>query len=70
MISNYRSKENNILSFNLNSSQKIILIKLSNIKSTLENERSGANFYDYLKKNSIFISTFLEKNILQDNKKK
>ena len=50
MIINYKSKENNFLSFNLNPSQKLILIKLKSIKSSLDNEKTGADFYDYIKK--------------------
>ena len=69
MITNYKSKENSFLSFNLNSNQKIILIKLKNSQSSLENEKTGANFYDYLTKNSLFVSTFFEKNINEVIKK-
>ena len=62
-INNNKIKDENFLSFNLNPNQKIILIKVKNNSSQLENETNGAKFYNYIKKNSFFDSTFLEKNI-------
>jgi len=53
----------NILSFNINASQKIILIKIKNNKSSLEIEKLGAEFYVYLKSNLYFKTTFYEENI-------
>ena len=53
----------NILSFNINASQKIILIKIKDYKSSLTIEKLGAEFYIYLKSNSYFKTTFYEQNI-------
>ncbi len=65
------SKKKEILIFNLNPTQKIILIKLKNNLSTLSNEKKGAEFFDFIKSNSIFNLTFLEGNfadLLKKNK--
>ena len=61
IIGNNYSKEKDFISFNINPSQKIILIKLKNNKS-IDNEKIGAKFYNYLKTNSIISSSFLENN--------
>ena len=66
-----KSKKKEILIFNLNPTQKIILVKLKNNTSSLSNEKKGAEFFDFIKSNSIFNSTFLESNfsdILKKNK--
>ena len=51
------------LQFNLNPSQKIILIKLNKNQSSVDNEKKGAEFYKYIKENNIFNQTFFENNI-------
>ena len=50
----------NILSFNINASQKIILIKIKKNQSSLEIEKLGAEFYMYLKSNLYLKTTFYE----------
>ena len=69
LISNNRIKELDFLSFNLNSKQKIIIIKVKNSQSSLGNEKIGAKFFDFLKKNSIFQTSFIEYNIKETGKK-
>ena len=49
--------------FNLSPNLKVILVKIPNSKNSLDNEKIGAKFYDFIKSNSIFFSTFNEKNI-------
>ena len=61
IISN-KSKKKDFISFNLNPDQKIILIKIKNKLTATENEKKGANFYNYLKSNLIFDVTFLNNN--------
>ena len=61
IISN-KSKKKDFISFNLNSDQKIILIKIKNKLTATDNEKKGANFYNYLKSNLIFDVTFLTNN--------
>ncbi len=70
IISN-KSKKKDFISFNLNSDQKIILIKIKNKLTATDNEKKGANFYNYLKSNLIFDVTFLTNNIntTQNNNK-
>ena len=53
----------NILSFNVNASQKIILIKIKNNQSSFDIEKLGAEFYIYLKLNLFLRTTFYEQNI-------
>jgi leucyl aminopeptidase len=62
-INNNKLKDKNFQSFNINPNQRIILVKLKDRVSSLENEKVGAKFYDYIKSNSIYESTFLENNI-------
>jgi leucyl aminopeptidase len=69
IVSNYKSKDNNFLLFNINPNQKVILIRSKNIVSSLENEKLGAEFYNYIKSNLILSSTFLENNIKEIRKK-
>ena len=57
------TKKKNFLTINLNSSQKIIFIKIKNSQLTLENEKKGADFFEYMKTNSLTDITFLENNI-------
>ncbi len=68
-INNIRLKNKNILSFNITPNQKIILIKMKNSSSSLMNEKTGAEFYGFIKLNSIMSSTFLEKNFEELNLK-
>ncbi len=56
-------KDKEFLSFNLNPSQKIILIKTKNNQSPLENEKKGAKFFNYTKSNSFYKLSFFEQNI-------
>ena len=49
-ISNNEIKDKNFLTFNINSNQKVIIVKLKNIMSSNENERLGAEFFLTLKK--------------------
>ncbi len=70
-ISFSKSKKKEFILFNINSSQKIILIKIANNQSSLDNEEIGAKFFNFIKLNSVYKLTFLEenfKNILKKNK--
>ena len=69
-ISNNKLKDETFLSFNINPNQKIILVKLKQSSSSLENEEIGAKYYNFIKKNSIFNSTFFENNIIEASSKK
>ena len=56
-------KEKNCFSFNLNPNQKVIVVKLKNSFTSLEIEKLGAEFYNYIKENQITNSTLLENNL-------
>ena len=47
------NKNDPIFSFFLVNGQRIILIKIDNISSKIDNERIGGKFYDYLENNNI-----------------
>ena len=70
-INSNKSPNKDFLVFNLNSHQKIILIKLKKNITSLNNEKVGANFYNFIKSNSINNSTFISENfseVLKKNK--
>ncbi len=60
-LSNLDNK--NILSFNIDASQKVILIKIKDNQSSLEIEKLGAEFYMFLKSNLYLKTIFYEQNI-------
>ena len=63
IIKKNESKKGNFLAFNINSIQRIILISLKKKTNSLENEKIGADFYNFIKSNSFFDLTLVEKNI-------
>ena len=68
IIKKNESKKGNFLAFNINSIQRIILISLKKKTNSLENEKIGANFYNFIKSNSFFDLTLIEKNIIAARK--
>ena len=66
-INSNKSKDKEFLIFNLNPTQKIILIKIKKKQSSSENEKKGAKFFSFIKSNSIFDVTLFEKNIYHTN---
>ena len=56
-------KDKNFILFNINPDQKIILVKIKNSKISIENEKIGAEFYDFIKFNSILSTTLIDNNI-------
>ena len=57
-------KDKNFLIFNINSNQRIVLVKIKNNQSSLDNETKGAELYSFIKSNLIFNLSMLEGNIL------
>src|SRR6056300_630070 len=57
------NKKDPIFSFYSANSQRIILIRIDNITSRLDNEKIGGKFFDYLKNNNISNSKISLKNI-------
>ena len=62
-IKSNQNGENQIIIFNINSSQKIIAIKIDKNQSSLENEKKGAKFYEFAKSNSILSVNIIDSNI-------
>jgi len=66
---NNKLKNKNFILFNLNPSQKILLIRIKKDASSSDCEKVGAEFYNYIKSNMILESTFLEGNFSEVVKK-
>ena len=69
-ISLNKSKKKDFILFNLNPTQKIIIVNLKNHNLPLENEKKGAEFFNFIKSNSIFVCTFVEENFKINTDKK
>ncbi len=61
-INSNKIKNKNFLVFNLSPNQRIILVKLNNKYLSLENEKKGAEFFNFIKSNSITNMTLLGEN--------
>ena len=66
--SNY-SKKKEFIFFNHNLDQKIVLIKIKNNQTSTENEKKGANFYNFVKSNILKNLTFFDVNIFETQNK-
>ena len=62
-------KKKNFSIFNIKPNQKILAVKIKKDQSTLKNEKIGAEFFNFVKSNSIFNFTLIEDNILETNTK-
>ena len=56
-------KKKEIIFFNINPIQKIILIKIKKNQSSLESEKIGAKFFNFMKSNLIYSSNLFDENI-------
>ncbi len=63
-----KSDKKDFLIFNIRSTQKIILVKIKKKNLTVDNEKIGAKFFDFVKNNSIF-DLFLFNNNIKETKK-
>ncbi len=68
-INSYNTKNKDFLLFNINTTQKIVLIKIKKDQSSLENEKIGAKFFNFIKLNSIYNLHFFDNNIKEINPK-
>ena len=66
---NIKDTNKDFLNFNINPNQKIIIIKLGKNPSSLEIEKSGAKFYEYIYSNSLLDLSFFESNTREFIKK-
>ena len=64
LIENNNDKKKNLLHLNLDDKQNLILVKIKKNQQTLDNEKLGASFFDFLNSNSIYNLTFVDKNFL------
>ena len=68
-ITNNKQKDKDFIIFNLNPTQKILLVKVKDTNSSIENEKLGSKLYNHLKDNSLNYSTILEDNVFDINRK-
>ncbi len=66
-LNNRKDKEKNFINFDVSANQKIIIIKLKKNFSSLEIEKLGAEFFNYLKLNSFLNLLMYEFNISDYN---
>ena len=64
-INSNKSKKKEFIFFNYSPDQKIILIKIKNNQTSTENEKKGANFYNFVKSNLITNLTFFDNNVYE-----
>jgi len=62
-INSNKSKKKDFITFNINPNQKITLVKIKKNQNSIENEKKGANFYNFIKSNFLRNLTFFDKNI-------
>ena len=67
LIQNNKDKKKRILHLNLNKKQNLLIIKLNQKQDSLENEKLGAKFYDYIYLNLINDLTFIDQNFYERN---
>ena len=62
LIKNNKVEGKKLLQINLNDDQNLLVIKISKVQNSLDNEKLGAQLFDFLKLNSITNLTFIDKN--------
>ena len=68
-INSNKSKKKEFIIFNHSPDQKIILIKIKNNQTSTDNEKKGANFYNFVKSNLLTNLTFFDNNIYETQTK-
>ena len=66
---NTHKTDKDFVCFNINHMQRIILVRLKNYITASENEKKGAEFFNFIKSNRIINSTFFESNVIDIYKK-
>ncbi|WP_440937974.1 leucyl aminopeptidase [Candidatus Pelagibacter sp.] len=69
LIQNNKVKNKKILLINLNDKQNIIVAKVNKNQKSLDNEKLGAEFYDFINSNSIHDISLINKNFLEKSLK-
>ena len=67
LVQNNKEKKKEILHLNLNKKQNLLLIKIAKNQTSIENEKLGAKFYDFIDLNLIENVTFIDKNFTAKN---
>ena len=62
LIKNNKNKEKKILHINLNDKQNLIIIKTKTNQKSIDNEKLGAKFFDFINSNSIVKVLFIDRN--------
>ena len=62
LIQNNKDKKKNILHLNINKKQNLLIVKLNKKQDSLENEKLGAIFYDFIDSHLIDNLTFIDQN--------
>ena len=62
LIQNNKDKKKKILHLNLNKKQNLLINKIKKKQNSIENEKLGAKFYDFIKLNLINNLTFIDQN--------
>jgi len=65
LIQNNKDKKKNLLHLNLNKKQNLLIIKKNDNQDSLQNEKLGAEFYDFINSNLINDLTFIDLNFLE-----
>ena len=65
LIQNNNEKKKKILYLNLDKKQNLILIKIKKDQNSIQNEKLGAKFYDFINSNLIDNLTFIDQNFLE-----
>ena len=67
LIQNNKDKKKEILHLNINKKQNLLVVKLNKNQVSLENEKLGAKFFDFVDTNLINDLTFLGQNFSEKN---
>ena len=58
-----KSAKKDFLIFNINPVQKVVLVKIKQKNTTVDNEKTGAKFLNFIKSNSIFDLSIFNNNV-------
>ena len=67
LVQNNKYKNKKILHLNLNKKQNLLVIKIKKYQASIDNEKLGAKFYDFIDLNLIDNVTFIDKNFTEKN---
>ena len=67
LVQNNKDKNKKILHLNLNKKQNLLVIKIKKYQTSIDNEKLGAKFYDFIDLNLIDNVTFIDKNFTEKN---